>query len=109
MDEKTSVVPGMVNPLVLYLVLTEHWYDEIDAGRKRCEYRAMSKHWQRLIWERRDKITHVRFQRGFKKNPPKMTFEVRHIDAGPCPYEGWDDFYYRIHFMQNERGESHGK
>ena len=100
-----------LNVLVLHLVLTEYWYDEIDAGRKLTEYRAMSDHWKRLIWGRRDKITHVRFQRGFKKNPPKMTYEVSEIDVGKCPYEGWDDDYFRIHFgfrirgMQNEQDQ----
>ena len=68
--------------LTLHLVLTQHWYDETADGRKLTEYRVMSPHWDRLIWERRNNITHVRFQRGFKKNPPTMTFEVEKIDIG---------------------------
>jgi hypothetical protein len=93
-----------LEPLVLHLVLTHHWYDEIIAGRKWIEYRAMSDHWKRLIWDRADRITHVRFQRGFKKNPPKMTFDVGMISIGLCPYDGWDDVYYKIAFgnMQND-------
>ena len=29
-----------VHPLVLHLVLTGHWFDEMVAGRKHIEYRA---------------------------------------------------------------------
>jgi hypothetical protein len=83
---------------ILHLVLTEHWYDETAAGRKSVEYRRIdSPKWKKEIWERREQITHVRFQRGFKKNPPKMLFEVEKIDIGPCPIDGWDGDYFRIH------------
>jgi hypothetical protein len=84
--------------ITLCLVLTQHWYDETESGAKTTEYRTMSLHWRRLIWERRDQITHVRFQRAFGKNAPKMTFKVSKIDAGFCPIDGWDGVYYRIHF-----------
>lgn len=99
MSERTNDDgPRKVHALVLHLVITEHWYNEIIAGRKLIEYRAMSDHWKKLIWKRRDKITHVRFQCGFKKNPLKMTFEVESIDVGKCPYDGWNDQYYRVFF-----------
>ena len=87
-----------VEQLVLCLVLSFHWYDETESGRKRVEYRKMSTHWTKLIWGRRHEITHVRFQRGFMHNPPTLMFEVEKIDIGPCPIDGWNDQYYRIHF-----------
>ena len=84
--------------MTLHLVLTEHWFDETKSGHKRTEYRAMSDHWQRLIWERREQLKHVKFQRAFAKNPQRMTFDISNIDIGPCPIPGWSGEYYRIHF-----------
>jgi hypothetical protein len=80
----------------LHLVLTHHWYDETQAGRKRIEYRRMTPHWMRLIYEQRDKIKRVRFARGYTRTT--QSFAVDRIDIGPCPYLGWDDNYFRIHF-----------
>ena len=97
-DKNNAERSDKLKPLVLHLVLTHHWYEEIIAGRKWCEYRKLCPHWKRLIEDRADRITHVRFQRGFKKNPPKITFEVECIDIGDCPYDGWDDEYYRVFF-----------
>jgi hypothetical protein len=82
----------------LHLLLTEHWFTETEDGHKLIEYRTMSPHWKSRIWERRHTIQKVRFQRGFKKNPKTMVFNVVKIDIGKCPIEGWDDKYYRIHF-----------
>lgn len=81
---------------VVHLVLTHHWFDEIKSGRKRVEYRKMSPHWKRLIWDRRKQITHVRFARGYSSET--MTFQVDKISQGRCPYDGWDDVYYTISF-----------
>lgn len=90
----------MENGITLNLVLTEHWFDEIESGRKRIEYREMSDHWKRLIWDRRDRITHVRFQRAFNKGAKKLTFMVDAISVGKCPYDGWDECYYKIMFRE---------
>jgi len=87
------------HPVILHLVLTYYWYDKTESGRKRIEYRNMTDRWRRQIWERRDKITHVRFARGYTST--MQTFAVKKIDVGPCPIEGWDDEYYRIHFQHS--------
>lgn len=87
-------------PLVLYLVLTHHWFDEIKAGQKRIEYREMTHHWRRLIGDRMEKITHVRFARGYTNTT--LVFPVDKIDTGPCPIcPGWHGTYYRIHFSDS--------
>lgn len=80
----------------LLLVLTYHWYDEIAAGRKRVEYRTMSPHWRRLIWERRHELKTVTFRRGYTNT--SLCRRITHIDTGACPYDGWDGEYYLIHF-----------
>jgi hypothetical protein len=87
----------------LNLVLTHHWYDETEAGRKLVEYRKMIPRWTTQIWKRRNQIREVRFLRGFSSR--SLTRKVLKIDIGPCPIEGWTDTYYRIHF---EPELSHG-
>ena len=81
---------------MLNLVLTYYWYDKIEGGNKPIEYRSMSPKWKRDIWERRDTIKKVRCQRAYTKT--HLFKDVEKIDIGKCPYDGWDDNYYRIHF-----------
>lgn len=97
-----SNLPSVIrkNQVLLNLVLTHHWYDEVVSGRKRVEYREMSDHWKKLIWDRRQHINRVRFQRAYSKNAPKSQYYVSNIDIGPCPYDGWEGDYYRIHFTE---------
>lgn len=83
---------------VLKLPLTYHWYDETESGRKRVEYRQMSDRNTKLIWDKRDSLTHVRFQRAFTPPIRRQVFEIEKIDIGDCPIDGWDEQYYRIHF-----------
>jgi hypothetical protein len=82
--------------MVLNLVLTHHWFDEVASGIKRIEYREMSAHWSAKIACNVGKITHVRFSRGYTKT--QLLFKVDKIDVGSCPYEGWSGSYFRIHF-----------
>lgn len=84
-----------MNVKIVHLVLTYHWFDEMIADRKTIEYRAMTPHWEKLIWAHRDRITHARFSRGYTATT--ILRPVLQIDIGPCHYEGWDDDYYRLH------------
>lgn len=86
----------------LRLVLTHHWYDEIAADRKRVEYRAMTPHWNRRIGEAREQITRVTFSRGYSSTT--LSRGVTHIDTGPCPYEGWDGEFWRLHLYVLPKG-----
>lgn len=36
-------------PVDIHLILTYHWYDEIDAGRKLVEYREQSDYYKRML------------------------------------------------------------
>lgn len=90
--------------MTLTLTLTHHWFDQTESGAKRIEYRAMTPHWKRLIWDRRDRIKRVRFSRGYTKRT--LTFAVSHIDIGPCPIEGWHGDFYRIHFTITDRPQT---
>ena len=93
--EEKSAVAVTVEAVVLHLVLTHRWFDMMACRAKDVEYRAMTEHWTRLIWDRRDRITHARFARGYTSQT--ILRPVRCIDIGPCPYDGWDGDYYRIH------------
>lgn len=80
---------------VLKLVLTDHWFEEIKAGRKKHEYRKASKFWEKRIyhirchfsliqtgyWDelKKDKYF-VEFQKAYRKNPERMLFEIKHVD-----------------------------
>lgn len=89
-----------MKPVVLDLVLTHHWFDEIAAGRKDIEYRARSPHWAKTLWARRENITRVRFRRGYSSHT--IVKPVLRIDCGPCPYPGWSGLFYRIHIGKQD-------
>lgn len=89
------------------LVLTNHWYDETAAGRKRVEYRSMinpedgsPSRWLGELWHHRHTLEQVQFSRGY--TPTTQTFDIVKIDVGPCPIPGWTGDYYRIHFKESE-------
>lgn len=64
----------------LHLVLTHKWYDMIESGEKREEYRDSMK-WVHRVMNKG--YTHVRFQRAYSpKNPPTMTFEIKDLEFG---------------------------
>jgi hypothetical protein len=68
------------------------------SGRKRIEYREMSRRWMQLIYDRKDQIKKIRFARGYTKTT--TTYDVDKIDIGSCPIYGWDGKYIRIHFKE---------
>lgn len=84
----------------LALVLSFKWFDETIAGRKWIEYREIKPHWERLIWRRKEQLTHVRFSRGYTSEA--LTLPILHIDIGPCPIPGWHGNFYRIHLGDSE-------
>ena len=53
-------------PVDIHLILTHHWYDEIDAGRKWIEYREQSDYYKRMLL-RNYKLLKQRF--GDKNTP----------------------------------------
>ena len=62
---------------VLFLILTEYWFDKIKSGEKTHEYREARDYWNiRLAGKRFD---HVCFRRGYKSKE-KMIFTVKSIE-----------------------------
>lgn len=64
----------------LKLVLTDHWFEEIKSGRKTHEYRKFTPFWENRL-EKFEFSTgcFVQFQRAYRKNPERMTFEIKDI------------------------------
>ena len=80
----------------LKLVLTDHWFEEIKSGRKTHEYRKATPFWAlrilkatgvekhvharaELLFVDLEKYPNVQFQKAYRKNPERMTFEIKDI------------------------------
>lgn len=63
----------------LKLVLKYHWFDKIKSGEKNKEYREFKHYWNNRLFRPEGFYSSVEFQRGFKKNPEKMEFEIKRI------------------------------
>lgn len=61
----------------LKLVLTYHWFDEIEAGRKDTEYREEKECYKKL---ESGNYTTVTFYRGYAKNRKSMQFKIKAIE-----------------------------
>lgn len=57
----------------LYLSLKKKWFDLIQSGEKKEEYREITPYWEKRI--RKKKFTHVHFTLGY----PKKTDSSRHM------------------------------
>lgn len=79
---------------ILKLVLTDHWFEKIKSGRKTHEYRKAIKFWSQRIYpvychfsliktgewdELKEEKYFVQFQKAYRKNPERMTFEIKDI------------------------------
>lgn len=59
-------------------VLTHHWYDEIEAGRKTTEYRDTTDYWRGRLFKPDGKpVDAICFSRGYTNR--RMTWEVAGI------------------------------
>ena len=64
--------------MILKLTLKVHWYDQIDKGIKKEEYREIKDYWTSRIWNRRDEITEIEFT-DYRR---KMRFRCEGISIG---------------------------
>lgn len=104
-----EVVLGDCEMKKLILNLKKEWYDQIASGEKTVEYRKLSSYWEGRLCEPQPRhgfwacgrpfrdFDVVEFRHGYTKTGAIVRNFVK-IDVGPCPYEGWDCLYYRIHF-----------
>ena len=63
---------------ILHLVLKKKWFDMIESGEKREEYRDDSSHWacrlRKWAWGGRRGLPVVVFQLGYAHEAPRMAF-----------------------------------
>ena len=78
---------------ILSLVLTRKWYEMIDAGLKREEYRADTLYWRRRLanWDlafNAHNTPVVEFRLGYASNAPRMAFWTFGLEtaSGMRPY-----------------------
>ena len=92
----------------LHLTLTYHWWEEIAAGRKTCEYRRFTEGWRkRLNGLKRDDL--VVFHRGYTgRTLTRKIEDIRVIGGWDLPNDVYKFFgcpneslFFRIRF-QNE-------
>ena len=68
----------------LKLVLKKKWYDLIESGEKKEEYRKITPYWDRRIFTSKGQAKHdqVIFYYGYAKNRPSMSFRIKSVSIG---------------------------
>lgn len=94
-------------PKTLHLTLTFHWWDEIAAGRKTCEYRRFTEGWRKRLngLRRGDSIV---FHRGYTgRTLTRRIEDIRVIVEWNLPNEVYEYFkkpneekFFEIRFSQ---------
>ena len=73
----------------LFLILKGEYFDEILAGRKPEEFRAVTEYWKRRI-EGREYET-ILFQRGYRSDAPRMEVEYLGYDIKQLTHKHFGD------------------
>lgn len=76
------------------LTLKTRWFDMIESGYKKEEYRDITPHWQKRIGQRMNEITEVYFT-NFRK---EMVFKVDKITIG-TPKRKWTERPDRVCYI----------
>ena len=64
--------------MILHLTLYKKWFDEIAAGTKTEEYRAIKPYWTKRL--SRHDFNEVWFKNGYAKDAPFMRVEFKGFD-----------------------------
>jgi hypothetical protein len=80
---------------MLELVLKGKWFDMIESGVKKEEYRDLKPYWWKRIFTSNyenpaallvggynGRFSCVRFRRGYQKNAPTMVWKLGHVGIG---------------------------
>ena len=89
--------------------LKREWYDKIASGEKIVEYRKVNAYWMSRLVDGKvgndgvlrgstKRFDVAVFRLGYSRKYPDITRRIVNIDIGPCPYDGWEGTYFRIHF-----------
>jgi ASC-1-like (ASCH) protein len=61
----------------LFLILKSEYYDQIESGTKRIEYRLFNEYWSKRLCN--SNYNKVIFQKGYSKKYPQLKFEIEKI------------------------------
>ena len=100
---KKKAINGQVQPVVIHFVLRQHWFNEMLAGRKDIEYRAITPYWTARLIKHRPTI--AIFRVGYQSTKRRIMRGILDIDTGPCPYPDWHGEFYRVHLFPMDNGE----
>lgn len=65
---------------ILHLTLKKRWFDLIELGIKKEEYRSIKKYWTTRFDGKG--YTHINFKNGYNKNSPSCLVELKSIRIG---------------------------
>lgn len=90
-----------MNPKLI-LVLKRCWFLAIGRGEKTVEYRRCGHYWGTRLRDLKPGDL-IEFRLGYSKvNTIRAEFVM--MDVGKCPYDGFTDDYFRIHFRVLQTG-----
>ena len=74
---------------VLSLVLERKWFEMIERGEKREEYRDDSRYWFTRLenWALATRIHVAEFRMGYARNAPRMAFSMAGLPVAPLHLE----------------------
>lgn len=83
---------------VLNLVLKSRWFDMIERGEKKEEYRDITAYWEKRITKEHN-YTHVRFVRGYRAEAPRLLFKIKKISCRDGGRAEWGADPGRLYFV----------
>lgn len=102
--EKYSYLQGITpDDKVLSLVLKGYWYNYIEKGDKREEYREIKPYWVKILCEcsltlKPKAFTIVEFRLGYSSDAPRMYWRIGEIKIGH-PVSRWTYVPRKICFI----------
>ena len=90
---------------ILYLTLGKKWFDMIQSGMKKEEYREVKPYWDKRLINRDSvdltsfkRFDVIRFSNGYSRNCQQMDVEFKGIFLG-TPKPEWSDNATGIHYI----------
>jgi hypothetical protein len=65
---------------VLHMTLKKKWFDMIQSGVKKEEYREMKKYWHTRLLNREYDV--IRFKNGYNPDSPEFDIEFNGLESG---------------------------
>lgn len=80
----------------LHLILKHKWYDMIEAGIKKEDYRKIGDYYEHKIWQKRKEIENVVFHRGYTNTTMKKKVNEIVCKTGKTEWGAEEGVYYYV-------------